>query len=117
MRPDMEKPRARCNWQREINRCDERCWTHNQSLPERVRSVPIVLTLAPQVHASMRRDPKRIPIDQTSRERTKPVHGTLMRGADLRGEPSKLGEVSRAFVHLALPALRVNTEQLVKVSL
>ena len=117
MRPDMEKPRARCNWQREINRCDEGCWSHRQSLPERVRSVPMVLTLAPQVRASMRRDQKRIPIDQKSREHTKTVHGTLMSGTDLRGEPSKLGEVSRAFVHLALPALRVNTEQLVKVSL
>jgi hypothetical protein len=40
-----------------------------------------------------------------------------MGGADLRGEPSKLGEVSRALMHLALPALRVNTEQLAKVSL
>jgi hypothetical protein len=40
-----------------------------------------------------------------------------MRGTDLRREPSKLGEMSRALVHLALPALRVDTEQLVKVSL
>jgi hypothetical protein len=40
-----------------------------------------------------------------------------MGGTDLRGEPGKLGEVSRAFVHLALPALRVNTEHLDEVSL
>ena len=50
-------------------------------------------------------------------ERTETVHRSLMRGADLRGEPAKLGEVSRAFVHLALPALRVNTEQFAQVSL
>jgi hypothetical protein len=50
-------------------------------------------------------------------ERTKTVHGTLMSGTDLCGEPSKLGEVSRALVHLALPALRVNTEQFAQVSL
>jgi hypothetical protein len=40
-----------------------------------------------------------------------------MRGADLRGEPSKLGEVSRALVHLALPTLRVNTEQFHQIRL